>query len=34
MNHALFSQMEEEDFKSVEEQMREDLKDYYSRLKF
>ena len=34
MNHALFSQMEEEDFQSVEEQMREDLKDYYSRLKF
>ena len=34
MNHALFSQMEEEDFQREEEQTREDLKDYYNRLKF
>lgn len=33
MNHALFSQMEEEDFQRVEEQMREDLKNYYEKLK-
>lgn len=33
MNHALFSQMEEDDFRRVEEQMREDLKYYYNKLK-
>ena len=32
MNHALFSQMEEADFRRVEEQMREDLEKYYSNL--
>lgn len=33
MNHALFSQMEEDDFRRVEEQMREDLRNYYNNLK-
>lgn len=33
MNHALFSRMEEDDFRRVEEQMREDLKNYYEKLK-
>ena len=33
MNHALFSQMEEDDFRRVEEQMQEDLKNYYEKLK-
>lgn len=29
VNHALFAQMDETDFKRVEEQMREDLEKYY-----
>lgn len=33
MNHALFSRMEEDDFRRVEEQMREDLRNYYNNLK-
>ncbi|HJC79641.1 MAG TPA: DEAD/DEAH box helicase [Candidatus Mediterraneibacter excrementipullorum] len=33
MNHALFSQMEEDDFRRVEEQIREDLRNYYNNLK-
>lgn len=33
MNHALFSQMEEDDFRRVEEQMRKDLRNYYNNLK-
>lgn len=33
MNHALFSEMEEDDFRRVEEQMREDLRNYYNNLK-
>ena len=32
MNHALFAQMDETDFKRVEEQMREDLEQYYKNL--
>lgn len=33
MNHALFSRLEEDDFRRVEEQMREDLRNYYNNLK-
>lgn len=33
MNHALFSRMEEDDFRRVEEQMRKDLRNYYNNLK-
>ena len=33
MNHALFSRMEEDDFRRVEEQMSEDLRNYYNNLK-
>ena len=29
MNHALFTRMEQEDFKKVKEQMEEDLRNYY-----
>ena len=32
MNHVLFAQMDETDFKRVEEQMREDLEQYYKNL--
>ena len=33
MNHALFSRMEEDDFRIVEEQMLKDLKNYYEKMK-
>ena len=33
MNHALFSRLEEDDFRRVEEQMLQDLKNYYEKLK-
>lgn len=32
MNHALFSQMQEEDWERVRKQMREDLADYYKEM--
>ena len=32
MNHALFSRMEEADFRRVKEQMAEDLKKYYGEM--
>lgn len=32
MNHALFSRMEEEDFRRVKEQMAEDLRNYYREM--
>ncbi|MBR3824410.1 MAG: hypothetical protein IKJ39_04345 [Lachnospiraceae bacterium] len=32
MNHALFSQMEKEDFQRVKEQMFEDIKNYYREM--
>lgn len=32
MNHALYSHMEDEDWERVRNQLREDLKDYYSKL--
>ena len=32
MNHALFSRMEEEDFRRVREQMLEDVKAYYKEM--
>jgi len=32
MNHALYSQMKDEDWKRIEMQLREDLKNYYSEM--
>lgn len=32
MNHALFSQMETEDWEKIKTQLQEDLKNYYSEM--
>ncbi len=32
MNHALFSQMEDDDWNNIKKQLNDDLKDYYSNL--
>ena len=32
MNHALFSRLSKEDLATIETQMKQDLKDYYSKL--